>query len=348
MPIASTMNQCVRNTSCTPASRSARLASGGPGTTLSASGRGSDGAPVPVRICRRADYAFTAGERSAEQDGRAEVLRNARSGRGGIAEPSDDPRRGRRGRHGARNGRCREVDVQVTALRGADTDRDGQRQVRTGGSAPINHPRGIGSQGATRSIQHLDRSMAVAAETQRQPGREAGRHDAEAQYKPEKQPDREAHAGGTMRAHVEPCKPPRPLGAGGSGSGRQRRCRARGAGRRDAPRKAVAAAARADLGKHPGHRVGGRAAGCEQPTADLIGPQLGVVTSGASEQRSRRGRQVTAVEEMPELMRERSRQLVVVEEIDQRSRHTDTPVRPGPGADCLSRQHSPVDTGVGK
>src|SRR5262249_58004667 len=94
--------------------------------------------------------------------------------------------------------------------------------------------------------------------------------------------------------------------------------RARCAGRGDAPREALAAAASGDLGEHPTHRFGGQAPDLEETAPDLIGPQLGVVALGATEQRSRRRREVAAVEEVPELVRERRRQLVVVAEIDQR------------------------------
>jgi len=205
MPIASTIDDCVRNTSCTPAPRSPDRTPGRPGTNLAASGR-----PRATHRCRcirrRAGYAFTTEERSAEQDGRAEMFRDARRESGGSAVPSDGRRRRRRWKDVARSGRCRQVDVQLAALRGTDTDGDEKRHIRTGTSAPITHPRRSGSRRTARRVQQLDRTMPVASQTQRQPGREASRDDAQAQYKPEEQPDRNAHAGGTMRDLATPSK----------------------------------------------------------------------------------------------------------------------------------------------
>jgi hypothetical protein len=91
--------------------------------------------------------------------------------------------------------------------------------------------------------------------------------------------------------------------------------RARGAGRGDAPREAVAAAAGGDLGEHLGHR-GRNAASCEETTADLIRPHLDVLASGAPEKRDGWGGQVAAVEEMPKLVAKSGRKLIVVEKID--------------------------------
>jgi hypothetical protein len=170
------------------------------------SGRSAGGAPAAGARAPPADYAFTAVQRSAEQDGRGEVFRNARKGIRWSVEPSDDPHQDRRGEHVARDGSCRQVDVQTATLRGADTDRDGQRHVGAGTSATISHLRGSGSRRATRSIQQLDGPMSVAAETQRQSGRERSCDDAQAQYKPEEQADREAHVGGTMGDLVATCK----------------------------------------------------------------------------------------------------------------------------------------------
>jgi len=135
---------------------------------------------------------------------------------------------------------------------------------------------------------------------------------------------------------------------GYSGRGRGGQVRARGASRGDALREVVAAAARGDLREHPGHRLRCQAASREETAANLIRPQLQVVASGAVEKRDGWSGQVAAVEEVPELVAQGSRKLIVVEEIDQGPRHADTPVGPRPGPEPRSRRQAPVDLCVRK
>src|SRR5262245_21161761 len=114
--------------------------------------------------------------------------------------------------------------------------------------------------------------------------------------------------------------------ASGRGGWRHARC---GSGR-DARNDLPSAVARrgSHLRKHARHRVAGHAVLQENSTPDAVDAPLDVIH--AAVERVAPGK-MTAIEEVPHLVRQGGGQLLIIEAIHEGPGHRDAPIRPGPG-----------------